>query len=158
MNGLPMGITGLRLLLAPFLWAALWHFEPIRALPLFSLVALTDVLDGVAARRLNASTGAGAYFDATADFLVLFGSFAVLVLHRLYPAWLLLLLLGMFGQFVFTSRSQHPVYDPVGKHYGTALYACLGITILLPEYGVTDALLLYLLLLTGASLFSRSLI
>lgn len=113
------------------------------------------MLDGMAARRLGLGVKFGSTFDAGSDFVVLLVSFAILAHHGLYPSWLLLILVGMFAQFVISSRQMQPIYDPIGKHYGSILYVVLGITILFPEYGVTDALLLYLVLLTAASLGSR---
>ena len=48
------------------------------ALVLFFLAAVTDVLDGLAARRLDQRTPSGAYFDPIADKCLMSGVFLAL--------------------------------------------------------------------------------
>jgi cardiolipin synthase len=64
---LPNLITASRLALAPFVVLAILDGQHSRALALFFLAAVTDVLDGMAARHLRLSTTAGAYLDPIAD-------------------------------------------------------------------------------------------
>ncbi len=74
---IPNLITLLRIALVP-VFGALWltgHHAP--ALILFTLGALTDILDGLLARALNQKTELGALLDPTADKLTLLVAFLV---------------------------------------------------------------------------------
>jgi cardiolipin synthase len=94
MRHLPNLLTGLRLALTPFaLWAIL-EGEYGRALVIIALAGLTDMLDGLAARLLNARSRLGAYMDPIADKLLLSGSYVAMGLHGTVPIWLLWLVLG----------------------------------------------------------------
>src|SRR5690349_12937880 len=75
----PNALTILRLVLAPVIAVAVWlayavssetaqvPLWPILALGLFVLAALTDLVDGIAARALNAESKFGRIIDPIAD-------------------------------------------------------------------------------------------
>ena len=119
------------------------------------LLCLTDVLDGYAARKLNASSSAGAYFDAFADFLVVTAALVAFTVNGTYPFWTVLIVIAMFLQFLATSRLRGPVYDPVGKYYGGALFMMVLLTLLFWESQVHEVLLVLFLLYTAAAVASR---
>jgi phosphatidylglycerophosphate synthase len=154
---LPNCVTTLRLLLVPPLVVALYRYEVTWVIALLSAAMLSDLLDGWLARRWGVCTPRGAYFDATVDFALVFAAFAVLVLRGLYPAWLLLVVLLMFAQFIVTARGGQLVYDPVGKYYGSALYGTAFALVLLPNMLLSLALLLGIVGLSAVSLGSRAL-
>ena len=60
-----------RLILAPFVAADILHDHYGRAIVFFFLAGISDVIDGFLARRLQASTPVGAYFDPIADKILL---------------------------------------------------------------------------------------
>ncbi len=153
---LPSLVTGARLVLIVPLCAALAAYDRPQALGLLLLAALSDLADGWLARRLKACTTFGAYFDAAADFALVAASYGVLVARGVYPGWLLLLIGAMFAQFVLTSRRQRPIYDPIGRYYGAALYASVFALVLVPDLLLSYALLLALVVLSTASLTSRA--
>jgi len=128
-----------------------------RALCILLLAVFTDVLDGHVARRLGgASPFLGPYSDAVADFSLVLAAFSGLVLKGLYPFWILPLIVGMFAQFVLTSRFEQPVYDPVGKYYGVFLFCAIGVTLVLPHIVVRQAVLVAILGFTIAVVISRA--
>ena len=86
--------TLIRLLLVPFVIAAILNGENVRAVELFVLAAVTDVLDGAAARRLDVTTPAGAYFDPIADKCLLSGVFLALAAAGSIPWWFVGLVFG----------------------------------------------------------------
>lgn len=152
-RNLPNVITAVRMLLAFPVASALARYDLSQAGGLLLVAIGTDLLDAWLARRWDACSTFGAYFDATADFFLLGMAFAVLVSRGVYPAWMLALMGLMFAQWVVTSRFRAPIYDPVGKYYGAALYGALFALILLP-----DALLGFasLVTITGISALSLS--
>jgi len=98
-----MAITLLRLLLVPvFLWllilaATQRNGEAARmsgaivaarqlALVVFVVMAVTDILDGHLARRLNQITKLGTFLDPIADKLLVSSAFLILVFPRFAPA------------------------------------------------------------------------
>jgi len=79
---------------------------------------------------LNATSRFGAYYDATTDFILIMGIFAIFYADRYYPIWLLLLISTAFIQFLATSFLAKKLYDPVGRYLGSALYIGVVLTLL----------------------------
>ena len=125
------------------------------AIRIFLFACLTDALDGYLVRRLGVSPFLGAYFDATADFLLVLAAFLAFVMEGIYPFWTLLLIGSMFAQFILTSGLKRPIYDPVGKYYGLFLFAAVGVTLVFPKPAVYNAVLVGIVGFTVASVASR---
>ena len=87
-------LTAVRLLLAPLAVRAILAQRFRVALALFFVAAITDGLDGLAARRLNIRTRLGAYLDPIADKLLLSASFLALGVSGAAPWWLVILIFG----------------------------------------------------------------
>jgi len=87
-------LTALRLVLVPFVILAILDGNHIRALVLFGGAALTDALDGIAARTMGSATRLGAYLDPIADKCLLSGVFLALAVAHLAPRWLVALVFG----------------------------------------------------------------
>lgn len=87
-------LTLVRLLLIPFVVQAILAPRPVIALALFVCAAVTDVLDGAAARRLRTTTPTGAYLDPIADKALMSSVFVALALARSLPWWLVWIVLG----------------------------------------------------------------
>ena len=86
--------TLLRLALVPFVIGAILDRHAVRALELFALAALTDILDGAAARGLRLATQTGAYLDPIADKFLLSGVFLALAAVRTAPWWYVAVVFG----------------------------------------------------------------
>jgi len=74
----------------------------------------------------------GGYYDATTDFILVFGIFTIFSVQRYYPIWLLILISASFIQFLVTSLYAKKLYDPVGKYTGSALYIGIVLTLIFP--------------------------
>ncbi len=98
--------------------------------PSYALACLTDLFDGKVARLLHSETGFGAAFDASADFLLIFSTSAILALRGLVSPWFLCLISYSFASFILSERK--PVVDPLGKHIGTVLFIALGAILVYP--------------------------
>jgi CDP-diacylglycerol--glycerol-3-phosphate 3-phosphatidyltransferase len=101
-------------------------------LGLMVFCAATDYLDGYVARKLDVTTRAGAYFDASADFILMIGIYVFFTFGGLYPVWLVGIIVAAFAQFIITSLVTKKLYDPVGKFFGSALYIGVALSLLLP--------------------------
>jgi phosphatidylglycerophosphate synthase len=119
------------------------------------MACLSDALDGWLARRCRVSPSLGPYADAAADFVLVVSAFSAFVLRGVYPSWTLALLGLMFLQFVLTSGSERPRYDPFGKYYGVLLFGLAGVTLAFPVPVVSRLTPVTLLGLTVVSLASR---
>jgi cardiolipin synthase len=92
--GIPNLLTMARLLLAPFIFAAVVNGRHALALALFACAALTDGLDGLLARRFGQITPVGAYLDPIADKVLLSGVYLSLALAGSVPWWLVMVIFG----------------------------------------------------------------
>ncbi|MGE3841986.1 MAG: CDP-alcohol phosphatidyltransferase family protein [Vicinamibacterales bacterium] len=92
-------LTLLRMLLIPVFAILLIYGHVGASLAVFSFAALTDLFDGLIARRTGQKTTLGAWLDPMADKLLLVTAFVVLTLplehltNRL-PLWLTLLIIS----------------------------------------------------------------
>ena len=99
---------------------------------LLTFSAATDFFDGYLARRLQLTSRLGGYYDATTDFILVFGIFTIFSVQGYYPIWLLILISASFIQFLVTSLYAKKLYDPVGKYTGSALYIGIVLTLIFP--------------------------
>ena len=106
---LPNLITILRLLLAPILVISLLNGHFLLAIIIVSIAGLSDILDGLLARRLNQCTNLGSCLDPIADKVLISSSFVLLAWLRFIPNWLavvvisrdVIILLGSLLLFLF---------------------------------------------------------
>jgi cardiolipin synthase len=85
--GLANWLTVLRIALVPVFVSLLVYRRPGLALGVFTLAALTDLLDGWVARR-HGTTRLGTFLDPMADKLLLTASFVTLVYLKVLPFWI----------------------------------------------------------------------
>jgi cardiolipin synthase len=91
---LPNLFTLARLILAPFIAADILHQRYGRAIVFFFLAGISDFIDGFLARRLQASTPAGAYFDPIADKILLSVIYVSLGIVGAIPWWMVAVVFG----------------------------------------------------------------
>ncbi|MGB1271919.1 MAG: CDP-alcohol phosphatidyltransferase family protein [Endozoicomonas sp.] len=105
---LPNLLTAMRLALSLPIVIAIVYQEPLVAIALFFLAALSDGLDGFLARRYGWETRVGSMLDPLADKVLLVSAFLSLSFIDLIPFWLTLLVAGrdcliMVGAMVYRS-------------------------------------------------------
>ena len=91
-------LTILRIVFVPVFIILLAYREIGWALGTFVIAGLTDVLDGVIARRFGQKTSIGAVLDPLADKLLMTSSIVILSLpqmefHTMIPRWLMIIIL-----------------------------------------------------------------
>lgn len=97
MWNVPNSLTIIRIFMAPLLVVVLLTELPDKefwGLGIFLLAALTDLLDGIIARRTNRITVVGALLDPIADKLLMSAAFISLVGLDLAPAWIVFCIVG----------------------------------------------------------------
>lgn len=86
----PNAITLLRIVLVPFIGAALWRRHDALAAALLAVSALSDWLDGYLARRFDLCTHFGAVADPLADKATMLTVTLLLAVQTALPWWLAL--------------------------------------------------------------------
>ncbi len=97
MWNLPNSLTVLRILMVPLLVVVLltrFSGSEFWGLGIFLLAALTDLFDGMIARRTKAVTVTGTLLDPIADKLLMSAAFISLVELGLAPAWMVVVIIG----------------------------------------------------------------
>ncbi len=92
--GLANWLTILRIVLIPVFVLLLVYRRPGVALLVFSLAALTDMLDGYVARRRGSQSRLGAFLDPMADKLLLIASFVTLTQLKFLPPWITIVVIS----------------------------------------------------------------
>jgi CDP-diacylglycerol--glycerol-3-phosphate 3-phosphatidyltransferase len=127
-----MALTALRLMLLPLFFYLLIAAAPARAgliprhpnhyretaLAVFAFMALTDMLDGYLARRLNQVSRLGTFLDPTADKLLITGGLLLLCMPRFAPAGFFIpwqVLWGVFQKDVCVLIGAAVVKHKLGK-------------------------------------------
>jgi cardiolipin synthase (CMP-forming) len=87
-------LTLARFVLVPFVILAILEANHGRALLLFACAAVTDGLDGLAARASGCVTQVGAYLDPIADKCLLSGVFLALAVGGFVPRWFVAVIFG----------------------------------------------------------------
>jgi cardiolipin synthase len=83
-----------RLVLTPFIAAAILRGRPAEAFWLAIAAGFTDIVDGYLARHLGAATPAGAYLDPIADKVLLSTIFVCLAVRSTIPWWFVAVVFG----------------------------------------------------------------
>jgi phosphatidylglycerophosphate synthase len=152
---IPSVMTILRLLAFPLTIFSISIGQIVYADLLFIFAITSDFLDGRIARKLRVSSKFGARLDAIVDFIFIGGMFFYFIEIGFYPSWVLLLIVGMFAQFIVTSWLLKMLYDPFGKYYGSLLYGAVGLTLLLSGQLAYSIILFCLSGVTVVSIASR---
>lgn len=90
---IPNLVTGLRLVLVPFMVWLLLDERYLTALGVFALMGLSDAVDGFLAKRYDWKTRVGEFLDPVADKTMLVSAFVALGWTGLVPAWLVLIII-----------------------------------------------------------------
>jgi len=129
---LPSAITSLRLVTLPLLVFFLYRGDTALFLAIFLFSSSTDLVDGYVARKFNAISRKGAYFDSIADFCVIISVFLVYSIKGFFPYWIPAMIIFSFALFMITSLHRERIYDPVGKYFGGFLYVTIAVLTVAP--------------------------
>ncbi|MCE9684718.1 CDP-diacylglycerol--glycerol-3-phosphate 3-phosphatidyltransferase [Shewanella sp. AS16] len=119
---LPIALTLFRLFLLPIfvvLFYMPYSWAPFAAAFTFWIAALTDALDGYAARKLKQLTRFGAFLDPVADKLMVITALVLLV-HQYASVWLTIPALFMIGREIVISALREWMAE-IGKRGAVAV-------------------------------------
>jgi cardiolipin synthase len=113
---IPNLLTLLRILIVPVFAISVMYGHMAAAFALFALAALTDLLDGYIARRLNQASSLGAFLDPMADKLLMLVAFVLLCTSRHValhiPLWVMVLAITRDVIIGLFALQAYPNYDP----------------------------------------------
>jgi cardiolipin synthase len=145
--GLPNLLTAARILLIPLFVGLLLYEKHGAAALVFCGAGLTDLLDGMLARRLGSLTRLGAFLDPLADKLLSVSSFVTLAVKGPIPVWFVVVVISRdviisLGTLVLTlsDGALDIVPSSLGKVTTFLQFATILTTVLL----LMDARLLFL--------------
>ena len=131
---IPNILTLSRIVCAPIL--LFWYLSQLYlwVILLYVCLVFSDFLDGYFARKFKAISTSPfrGYFDPIADFILILVMFGGFILNTVFPAWVILLIGGLFLQFLLTSGRHRPRYDPIGKYTGYFFFTVILIVLLFP--------------------------
>jgi CDP-diacylglycerol--glycerol-3-phosphate 3-phosphatidyltransferase/cardiolipin synthase len=158
LRNVPYIIATLRIVLSPLFFYTCIQNLSIITIGLFITIALTDILDGHIAKILEVTSKSflESYIDAIADFVFVLTSFFVFAIKGIYPFWLPIIPIVMFLFFAITSNSNRPIYDPIGKYYGSFLFAAIGFTLFFPIVIIYNSIFFCILVYTAVLIVYRS--
>jgi len=139
-------LSQLRMLLViPIIYFLSSDIEGARyiSLALLVLAGVTDYFDGYLARRLNHITRLGLILDPLSDKVITIALIIGLVLHREFPLWLALAIMGrdliiLIAAAAMAGKSDNiPPSDIYGKYYFSSIAFLLISSILHYKFGQT---------------------
>ncbi len=123
----PNILTLSRLMLTPLFVILLLRDQLTPALPVFTLAAISDALDGLIARRFNQRTVLGAYLDPVADKVLLVSAYVCLAILEILPDWLSVIVLSreiliLIGIAILTlTEKKYRIRPSLVSKYTTAI-------------------------------------
>jgi len=156
-HNIPNTITLLRLIALPHLIYSFNHAESMFATLAILLASVgTDLLDGYAARKMGSTSKFGASLDTAVDFIFIAGMYLTFTLNEIYPPLILLTIIIVFTQFVVSNHVlKQTIYDPIGKYFGSILFAGIGVTIAFSGQTAYTIVAVFIIISALASLLSR---
>jgi cardiolipin synthase len=153
----PNIITVARILLTPIFIILLIQKHYHQALWVFVLAGISDMVDGLIARRWQQKSPLGAFLDPLADKLLMCSSFVTLSIYHLIPSWLAVLVISrdvilVLGVMLFKMVNFPVVVRPslAGKLSTTTQIATVALVLLAKSWSVSTIPLQAWFWLTGA--------
>ena len=153
----PNIITVARILLTPLFIILLIQKHYHQALWVFVLAGISDMVDGLIARRWQQKSPLGAFLDPLADKLLMCSSFVTLSIYHLIPSWLAVLVISrdvilVLGVMLFKMVNFPVVVRPslAGKLSTTTQIATVLLVLIAKSWTVSTLSLQAWFWLTGA--------
>ena len=162
-ENIPNILTIIRFILVPFIYTSVINKHFLTALIIFTISALTDILDGYIARKFNYITDIGKLMDPLADKLTQISLLLALSFLKILPWWIFAIvfikeLVLVISASVLYSKKDVVVYSKwYGKLATTLFYLAIVASLLINEFNISmafkvDLYLYYLAIL--ATVFS----
>ena len=157
-ENIPNMLTIIRFILIPFIYVSVLSKHYLIALIIFTISAITDVLDGYIARKYNYITDIGKLMDPLADKLTQVALLLSLTILKILPLWIFIIVFVkefvlVISATVLYSKKDVVVYSKwYGKLATTLFYLAIVCSLLINQFNINmsfrvDLYLYYLALL-----------
>ena len=157
-ENIPNILTLIRFILIPFIYTSVLSKHYLTALIIFTVSALTDVLDGYIARKFNYITDIGKLIDPLADKLTQISLLLSLAFLKILPWWIFSIvfvkeLILVISASVLYSKKDVVVYSKwYGKLATTLFYLAIVSSLIINHFNISlpfriDLYLYYLAIL-----------
>ena len=162
-ENIPNILTIIRFILVPFIYTSVITKHYLIALIIFTISAITDILDGYIARKYNYITDIGKLMDPLADKLTQISLLLALSFLKILPWWIFIVILVkelvlVISASVLYSKKDVVVYSKwYGKLATTLFYLAIVVSLVVNHFDISlsfriDLYLYYLAIL--ATIFS----
>ncbi|MBQ2835635.1 MAG: CDP-alcohol phosphatidyltransferase family protein [Clostridia bacterium] len=144
-ENIPNILTIIRFILIPFIYISVLSHHYLIALIIFTVSALTDILDGYIARKYNYITDIGKLIDPLADKLTQLSLLLSLAILKILPWWIFAIvfikeLVLIVSASVLYSRKDVVVYSKwYGKLATTLFYLAIVASLIINQFDITMA-------------------
>ena len=144
-ENIPNILTIIRFILIPFLYISVLSHHYLTALIIFTISALTDILDGYIARKYNYITDVGKLIDPLADKLTQISLLLSLAILKILPWWIFAIvfikeLVLIVSASVLYSRKDVVVYSKwYGKLATTLFYLAIVSSLVINHFNINIA-------------------
>ena len=162
-ENIPNILTIIRFILIPFIFISVITNHYFIALIIFTISAITDILDGYIARKFNYITDIGKLLDPLADKLTQISLLLALTMLNILPLWILIIvfvkecIIIISASFLYSKKDVVVYSKWYGKLATTLFYLAIVCSLIINQFNITlpfkvDLYLYYLALL--ATIFS----
>lgn len=162
-ENIPNMLTIIRFILIPFIFISVIFQHYLIALIIFTVSAITDILDGYIARKYNFITDIGKLIDPLADKLTQISLLLALAILKILDLWILIIVLVkecimVISASVLYSKKDVVVYSKwYGKLATSLFYLAIVCSLIIRQFNISisfkiDLYLYYLAIL--ATIFS----
>ena len=162
-ENIPNILTIIRFILIPFIFVSVISNHYLTAIIIFTISAITDVLDGFIARKYNYVSNIGKLIDPLADKLTQLFLLLALTILKILPFWIFIIVFIKEGAMVISASVLYKKDDVVvySKWYGklatTLFYLAIILSLFIKQFNIVidfkiDLYLYYLAIL--ATIFS----
>lgn len=141
-ENIPNILTIIRFILIPFIFMAVISQHYLVGLIIFTVSAITDVLDGYIARKYNYVTDIGKLIDPLADKLTQMALLSALCILNLLPLWIFIVvfikeLVIIVSASVLYSKKDVVVYSKwYGKLATTLFYLAIVVSLIINQFKI----------------------
>ena len=162
-ENIPNILTIIRFILIPFIFISVITNHYFIALIIFTISAITDILDGYIARKFNYITDIGKLLDPLADKLTQISLLLALTILDILPLWILIIvfvkecIIVISASFLYSKKDVVVYSKWYGKLATTLFYLAIVCSLIINQFNINlpfkvDLYLYYLALL--ATIFS----
>ena len=162
-ENIPNILTIIRFILIPFIFISVITNHYFIALIIFTISAITDILDGYIARKFNYITDIGKLLDPLADKLTQISLLLALTMLNILPLWILIIvfvkecIIIISASFLYSKKDVVVYSKWYGKLATTLFYLAIVCSLIINQFNINlpfkvDLYLYYLALL--ATIFS----